>query len=303
MTNGEAYDEHPHEAANEVTGRLRALGAEPVPEAVMEHHLAAMRAASAGDVGAAAGATSALVPAARESRVRQRIGIAAAFAVGLLVGSTGLAYAGALPGPAQDGMATVLGTVGLDVPRSTSGCPAGAAYKNHGQYVEEVKAAGGDVEAASKSDCGKPEPSVGKGGGNGAPDDTPGDDPGNGNGNGKGNGKAKGAGKHAGDPCKGKPPWAGDKTKTEAEKDALDAQREAACPDDADEADESDDANKPADTPPPSGEVPPTTAPVAPTTPVPSSAAPTTPPAPPTTVSTTPPPRDPAISALPPAAG
>src|SRR5690606_30573467 len=89
--------------------------------------------------------------------------VAAAAVVGFLAGSTGLAAAGTLPDPAQDVAHNVLGAVGIDVPRSTEGCPDGRSYRNHGEYVSEVEAAGGDVTTAAQSQCGKPIHANGKG--------------------------------------------------------------------------------------------------------------------------------------------
>jgi hypothetical protein len=194
--------------------RLRALGDSPVEPDLQDRHLAAMAAVGAG---AAAG----------RGRGRWRFtwrAVAAAGIVGFLGGSTGLAAAGSLPDPAQDVAHDVLGAVGIDVPRSSEGCPAGRTYRNHGEYVAEVEAAGGDVEAAARSDCGKPE----RGGGNG-------------NGRGNGNGGASGAPRPDtdGDPCTGAPPWAGAHLPRE-QRDALQAEHRALCGDDAtDELEES----------------------------------------------------------------
>lgn len=156
-----------------------------------------------------------------QQRPRWRFGwraVAAAGVVGFLAGGTGLAAAGTLPDPAQDVAHDVLGAVGVNVPRSTDGCPEGRAYRNHGEYVAEVEAAGGDAGAAARSDCGKPT----KGRGNG-----------NGNGNGRPAGQPRADAD--GDPCTGPPPWAGARLPA-AEKERLQAERLAACgPDDADE--------------------------------------------------------------------
>ncbi|MGK2948563.1 MAG: hypothetical protein ACSLFP_08305 [Acidimicrobiales bacterium] len=155
--------------------------------------------------------------------------VALAAVVGFFAGSTALASAGSLPGPAQDIAHNTLGAVGIDVPRSTEGCPDGSTYRNHGEYVSAVEAAGGDVSAAAKSDCGKPAHA-----GKGKP---------NGNGKDKGAGAAPGAGPDRdGDPCTGPPPWAGTKLDAEA-KDAARAEREATCGPD-DDADEVDDAEE-----------------------------------------------------------
>ncbi|MCI0347297.1 MAG: hypothetical protein L0221_17940, partial [Chloroflexi bacterium] len=108
----------------------------------------------------------------------------------------------------------VLGRVGVDVPRSTDGCPEGRTYRNHGEYVSEVEAAGGDVEAAARSDCGKPAKGErGRGAGPGVRRDDA-----------------------DGDPCKGPPPWAGGHLPADQRR-ALQDERRAACGD-ADEVEE-----------------------------------------------------------------
>ncbi len=238
---------HHTSAAN----RLHRLGTTPVADEVATAHLAAMAATPVGDpwegpVGAPAPA-AVIAPARRTgSRHGARLKVAAAFATGLVLGGSGLAYAGVLPAGRQSAPEAAAQQVEGSVPRSTEGCPAGQTFKSHGEYVDSVKAAGGDENAAAHSNCGKPVTATtkdqgkngGKGNGNGN-----GDGQGNGQGNGKGRGK--GAGKHAGDACHGRPPWAGDKTKTEEEKRALEAQREASCPkDDENEADEADEPDK-----------------------------------------------------------
>jgi hypothetical protein len=173
--------------------RLRQLGDAPIDPQISRAHHAAMAEAAI-------------------HRASPRFGwkaVAAAAIAGFLAGSTGLAAAGALPDPAQDVAHDVLDVVGIGVPRSTEGCPDGKSYRNHGEYVSAVEAAGGDVEAASHSSCGKPT---------------------------HGNGKAKGAGKEDsapradtdGDPCTGPPPWAGAHL-TPEERDAAKAERVAAC--------------------------------------------------------------------------
>ena len=130
----------------------------------------------------------------------------AAFA-GFFAGSTALAAAGSLPAPAQDVAHDTLGAVGINVPRSTEGCPEGTSYRNHGEYVSAVEAAGGDVRAAAHSDCGKPVHS-GKGNGNGNEGVAPGARP-----------------DRDGDPCTGPPPWAGTHLDAEA-KEAARAERD-----------------------------------------------------------------------------
>ena len=132
--------------------------------------------------------------------------VAAAAIAGFLAGSTGLAAAGTLPDTAQDVAHEVLGAVGINVPRSTEGCREGTVYRNHGEYVAAVEAAGGDVEAAAHSDCGMPLRGYRDGDGNrGTP--RPDTD---------------------GDPCTGPPPWAGAHL-TREEREAAQAERRSLC--------------------------------------------------------------------------
>lgn len=159
----------------------------------------------------------------RPGRFASKVRMAAAFAVGLLLGSTGLAAANALPDPAQHVAHQALDRVGLEVPdpERYHGPECGeTVQKNHGGYVKADK-------ALAQSDCGKP---VGAGD-DGAKDGDAGDD------------KAGKAEKAAKGPCQGKPPWAGNKTMTPEEKAAAQAEREAQCgTDDADEDAEADDS-------------------------------------------------------------
>ena len=119
--------------------RLRDLGRQPVDPATASQHLSAM-----GGV-------------MRPVRGWRRYRVGAAFFAGLLVGGTGLASAGALPGGAQNVAHSTLSQVGVSVPdgngptRSTVGC-GGVTYKNHGQFVKAQK----DKAAAAASPCGKP---------------------------------------------------------------------------------------------------------------------------------------------------
>ncbi len=192
-------------STDELENRLRRLGQVPIaPEVEATHRHAIARAVV--------------------NRPRARFGwkaVALGTLAGFFAGSTALAAAGSLPAPAQDVAHDALGAVGISVPRSTEGCPEGSSYRNHGEYVAAVEAAGGDVRAAARSDCGKPVHSNKGGGGKGeggAPGATPSPDA---------------------DPCTGPPPWAGTHLDAEA-KEAARAEREAACgPDDAEvEADD-----------------------------------------------------------------
>jgi hypothetical protein len=193
---------------DDLEGRLRTFGRHPVNPEVRGRHLTA-------------------IAEVRSRRPGWRFGwrsVAAAAVAGFVVGSTGLAVAGELPDPAQDVAHEVLAKVGVDVPRSTEGCPEGGTYRNHGAYVSEVEAAGGDVEAASRSSCGKPA-HAGKSGA---------DKPGKGR---SGSGRPATGEPRAdtdGDPCTGPPPWAGAHLSAD-QKATLQAEHAAQCPDDVEE--------------------------------------------------------------------
>lgn len=136
-----------------LTERLRALGDEPVEPTVRARHISQM----------AGQHREKLVPRLAQSRLfRSRLRVGAAFFAGLLIGGSGMAVAGALPSPAQSVAHDVLGAVGVGIPdgkgkpRSVEGCPEGQTFANHGQYMKWVAENGGDTEAASTSECGKP---------------------------------------------------------------------------------------------------------------------------------------------------
>jgi hypothetical protein len=144
--------------------------------------------------------------ASASRRSTHRLRIVAAFAVGLLAGTSGLATAGALPNGVQEIAHTTLGSVGVNVPHGDryQGPECGGVVKNHGQYVRSQPK--GSRATAAASLCGKPLQA-----GNG--DDNSGD------GNGDAPGKAAG--------CQGPPPWAGKGKPDQAAKDA----RKQACGD------------------------------------------------------------------------
>jgi len=142
----------------------------------------------------------------RPSQVWTKVRVAAAFLAGLLIGGSGLAAAGALPDPAQNLAHSALAQVGVNVPQPDRyhGPECGSEAKaNHGGYVQADK-------ALAKSDCGKPVHATG---------DRPG---------------ARGKSGDRG-PCQGPPPWALDKSMTDEQRATAQAEREAACPDDAEE--------------------------------------------------------------------
>jgi hypothetical protein len=173
-------DEH-----DDLIERLRRFGRRPVGDEVSAGHLAAIEASPGG---------------ARIRTGRQRLRIIAAFTVGLVAGTSGLATAGALPDGAQEVAHRTLGAVGINVPHGDrywgQEC-AGEAKKNHGQYVRSQPKDKRAEAAASR--CGKPV-QAGAGG-----DDS------------------SGGGTVAG--CQGPPPWAG-KGKPDA---AAKAARKQAC--------------------------------------------------------------------------
>lgn len=202
--------------------RLDALGRVPVEPGVAAAHLSAMAAIE-------------VAPA------RFRFGwraVAGAAVIGFLAGSTGLAAAGTLPDPAQDVAHDVLGAVGIDVPRSTEGCPDGQAFRNHGEYVSSVEAAGGDVEAASHSDCGMPVRGGGRGGGQG-------------HGRGQGGAPAPGVPREDtdGDPCAGPPPWAGAHLPADQRAALQEEHRNSCGEDEAESEDEAEDEAEAEDAP------------------------------------------------------
>lgn len=167
----------------DLISRMRSFGRRPVDSDVAARHLSTME-------------DAAVVGASWPGR--HRLKIVAAFAVGLLAGTSGLATAGALPNGAQEVAHRTLGAVGVKVPpgdRYQGPECGGGPFKNHGQYV---KAQPKEKRAeAAKSRCGKPIQA-------GTGDD--------------------GAEEPKGTGCQGPPPWAGkgkpDKAAKEARKQA-----------------------------------------------------------------------------------
>ena len=111
---------------DDLTSRLRSLGDEPVPPAISAAHLTAMSSVGAG--------------AARAPRRFSRAAVGLAALTGFLVGGSGLAMAGALPGPAQGAAADVLAQVGVEA-------PGGTEHRNRGACISAVAKAQGDDEA------------------------------------------------------------------------------------------------------------------------------------------------------------
>jgi hypothetical protein len=119
-----------------VVSRLHSVGQQPIDHAVAQRVLA------------------------RANRSRRtwlhstKLKVAAAMAGGFMIGSVGLASAGALPGPAQDVARAALRVVGVDVPpgHNRYNGPECGNVTTHGEYVD----AHPDDPAAGKSPCGKP---------------------------------------------------------------------------------------------------------------------------------------------------
>lgn len=168
----------------DLIARLRALGTQPISPEVSGRHLSAIE--------------GELDSAATDGVRGRRLRIVAAFAVGLLAGTSGLATAGALPDSAQEVAHNTLGAVGVKVPHGAryKGPECGGAT-NHGQYVRSQPK--GDRAKAGASRCGKPL-HAGQDGSDSA-----------------------GGGKPGGD-CQGPPPWAG---KGKPDKAAKEARRQA----------------------------------------------------------------------------
>lgn len=172
--------------------RLRALGTQPIDPALQSQHVGAM-------------VTAAVDQAQRSTflgRLGRRVQLGAALAVGVLLGTTGLATAGAL-GPLQPIAATgVEAVTPLDVPdgkgrgksaeaklkakgseagangveRVTEGCEAGISTRNRGQYLKGVREKFGndsaELTAAKASRCGMPVNSEGTPGADGEAEST-----------------------------------------------------------------------------------------------------------------------------------
>lgn len=141
---------------SELEARLRSYGGHAVAPATQSQHLTTM-------------ASVAAAPA-RRSSVAHKLRVAGALVAGFFLGSTGLAFAGALPDPAQDAAQGAFARVGVNVPAGTEryqgaecGEPEGGGeWRNHGHYVRSQPEAA--REAAGESDCGKPLQSLENGG-------------------------------------------------------------------------------------------------------------------------------------------
>jgi hypothetical protein len=168
-------DEH------DLPDRLRALGRQPLDAAVH----ARIRTAMADSGG---GGLDPVPDPPRLGRRWSRPAVVAAALAGFLLGSLGLASAGALPAGLQDKAERLLDRVGVDVPpghvryNDPTECPGGP-YKNHGEYVRSHQ----DDPNAGTSPCGKPLKSL-----NHAPDAAEGTES-DGTGPPPGKGKDKGA--------------------------------------------------------------------------------------------------------------
>lgn len=183
----------------ELIERLREVGRQPIDPSVRSVHLLAIERGR---------------PA-----VSSKLRVAGAFLAGLLVGGSGLAVAGALPDPAQAVAHDVFERVGVQVPQPERhhGPECGPeARRNHGAYVRSDK-------SLAKTECGKPLRAA-----DGAEADEPRSEaPGE-----------RGRSRADRDLCAGPPPWATDRSMTDEQKATAQAERDAACPDAADDAGE-----------------------------------------------------------------
>jgi hypothetical protein len=133
--------------------RLRALGQMPVDSATQARHLTAMAEAAAAPT--------------LFGTLGNRVRVAVALVVGFLLGTTGLASAGAL-GPLQPIASTTLEKVGINVPHPDDAGTAryrgeeceDVSYKNRGSYLKAIREKYGkdsaELEAAKASRCGMP---------------------------------------------------------------------------------------------------------------------------------------------------
>ena len=141
-----------YEPEDGLTARLRALGQLPVDAATQSRHLTAMAEAAAAPT--------------LFGTFANRMRVAVALVVGFMLGTTGLASAGAL-GPLQPIASTTLEKVGINVPhpddagtaRHREGCED-VSYKNRGSYLKAIREKYGkdstQLEAAKASRCGMP---------------------------------------------------------------------------------------------------------------------------------------------------
>jgi len=155
------------------------------------------------------------------------VSVAAACVVGFMVGSTGLAMADALPDPAQELVHDVLRVVTVDV-------PARKEAKRGPCVAEAAKLDDQAAKQAAKDAC----PRGGGASEGGTGDGSPGrSDQAPGHGGQTPHAKGKGTTKHEGDPCHGRPPWAGKMSKQERDAARQAASRDACAPDTDDDLD------------------------------------------------------------------
>jgi hypothetical protein len=138
-----------NDVRDDLTLRLGDVGRRPIDPSVRHEHWRRISAVDA----------SVSPEGAQPRRLVRFVPVAAAAVVGLLAGSTGLAFAGALPDPAQDVMHDVLEPFNVNVPEGKRGpCVSEAAKLDDKQ-----------AKQAAKDEC----PKGGKGAGD---DETSGDD-------------------------------------------------------------------------------------------------------------------------------
>jgi hypothetical protein len=201
-----------HMNDGELERRLSALGRRRIDAATRDAHLRRIQ-REVGEIGTAER------PEAPRRRPIGAISVAAAALIGFAVGSTGLAMADALPDPAQRVAHDVLGAIQVDVP---SGRP-----QNRGACVSAAAKLEDEAAKQSAKDAcprgGPPENDDSTDGSHGRSDTAPGHS--------KTNGQPPGAGKHEGDPCRGRPAWAGPMSKADRQA-AREANSRANCPED-----------------------------------------------------------------------
>ena len=183
-------------------------------------------------------AAAAAVPQRRGLRRFGALWVAGAGLIGFTIGSTGLAAAGALPDPAQNVAHDVLGAVRVDVPAGKEG-KRGPCVSQAAKIEDEA------AKQAAKDACPKGGPPEPPDNGAGTPED-PGSSPGKSGeapGHSGDRGHGKGTDKHAGDPCRGRPPWAGRMTQEEKAAAKASASRENCPADDDTDGPEANEAN------------------------------------------------------------
>jgi hypothetical protein len=165
---------------SEVARLVRIVAETPGPSdpAVEERHIAAALAVIRRESAAGARADR----PQRKRSWRRRARVAGVVLAGALVGSTGLAFAGALPDPAQDAVADVLDRVGITVPAGHDAPEPTDRPASTGKEISDIatstESSGVDKGAEISSTASGDRSRAGQeGGGAAAPGDVPGDVP------------------------------------------------------------------------------------------------------------------------------